>query len=96
MKSEARSFIIKVLKFVWYIPRNLAVIIISLYQKTLSPDHGPLKKLYPLGYCRFSPTCSDYGKTVIKKRGLIIGGAKAFYRIVRCNPFNEGGYDPPK
>ncbi|MDX9971218.1 MAG: membrane protein insertion efficiency factor YidD [Candidatus Gracilibacteria bacterium] len=96
MKFDLKSSTLKALKFLWNFPRNFLVLLISIYQKTLSPDHGPLKKLYPLGYCRFSPTCSEYGKAVIKKHGSIIGGAKAFYRVVRCNPFNEGGYDPPK
>lgn len=91
-----RYTLISAFKYLWYIPRNFLVFIISVYQKTLSPDHGPLKKLYPFGYCRFSPTCSDYGKEVIKKRGVVVGGAKTLYRIARCNPFNEGGFDPPK
>lgn len=88
--------VLVVLKYIWYIPRMILVFIIGIYQKTISPDHGALKKLFPYGYCRFTPSCSSYGKEIIRKRGVIIGGVLAFYRILRCNPWNDGGYDPPK
>ena len=68
---------------------------IFLYQKTLSPDHGPLKRLHPHGFCRFYPTCSEYGYQVIKKRGILIGIPKTIWRIVRCNPWSKGGIDMP-
>ena len=68
---------------------------IRLYQKTLSPDHSVwAKTLYPHGYCRFYPTCSEYGYESIKKLGLIKGGFYTLYRIIRCNPWNKGGNDP--
>ncbi len=44
--------------------------------------------------CRFSPTCSQYGAEAIERFGALRGGAMALYRILRCNPFNAGGYDP--
>lgn len=44
--------------------------------------------------CRFQPTCSEYGYQAIAKYGIIRGGAMAVWRILRCNPFNKGGYDP--
>ena len=44
--------------------------------------------------CRFTPTCSEYTYQAIDKYGLIKGGIKGAYRILRCNPFNKGGYDP--
>ncbi len=68
---------------------------IRLYQKTLSFDHGPLSKLYPHGYCRFHPSCSEYGYQAIERDGLIRGGGKTLYRILRCNPWNKGGVDKP-
>lgn len=68
---------------------------IRLYQKTLSFDHGMLRHLYPNGYCRFHPTCSEYGYQAIKHYGLFYGGVKTLWRILRCNPINKGGYDPP-
>ncbi|MCC6639309.1 membrane protein insertion efficiency factor YidD [Candidatus Falkowbacteria bacterium] len=68
---------------------------IWIYQRTLSPDHGPLKKFHPHGYCRFHPTCSQYGKEALKKYGLVRGFPKLVYRIMRCNPWNAGGIDQP-
>lgn len=73
-----------------------ALLAIRIYQKTLSPDHGPMKVLYPHGYCRFHPSCSEYGYQSIKHEGLIIGGAKTMWRILRCNPWSKGGIDEPK
>lgn len=73
-----------------------ALLMIRMYQKTLSPDHGPLRALYPNGYCRFHPTCSEYGYQSIKHQGLVIGGARTAWRIARCNPWSKGGVDKPK
>jgi len=70
--------------------------LIKIYQKTLSFDHGPLRFLYPRGFCRFNPTCSQYGIEVIEKFGVWKGGFKAFYRVLRCNPWSKGGNDPVK
>ena len=44
--------------------------------------------------CRFYPTCSEYAVQAITKYGSLRGGAKAAWRILRCNPFNKGGFDP--
>jgi uncharacterized protein len=68
-------------------PRNLIVTLITIYQHTLSPDHGPLKQLNPYGYCRHSPTCSEYAKNVIGKRGVVIGVPMSVWRVLSCNPF---------
>jgi len=76
--------------------RKGAVRLIRLYQKTLSLDHGPLKMLYPHGFCRFNPTCSEYGAEAITKYGIIRGGLLTAWRILRCNPWNKGGNDPVK
>lgn len=67
--------------------------LIRLYQKVLSPDHGPLKQKYPSGYCKFYPSCSQYGYVAVKKYGLIKGIPKLIWRILRCNPWNKGGVD---
>lgn len=75
---------------------SILIKIIRFYQKTLSFDHGPLKYLYPHGFCRFHPTCSEYSIQAIEKYGPIIGSLKATWRILRCNPFNKGGIDPLK
>jgi len=71
------------------------VTVIRMYQKTLSLDHGILGKIVsPQGYCKFHPTCSDYGAQAIIKHGVIKGGWLTTKRVFRCNPFSHGGYDP--
>lgn len=79
-----------------YYPRYFVLGLIKIYQKTLSFDHGIIKYLYPHGYCRFKPTCSEYGYTAIERYGLFKGGVMAIWRILRCTPFNKGGWDPVK
>jgi uncharacterized protein len=79
-----------------YFPRYLMVKIIKIYQKTLSFDHGPLKFMYPHGFCRFQPTCSEYGIKAITKYGIFKGSYLTVKRVLKCNPFNKGGYDPLK
>ncbi|MCX8061183.1 MAG: membrane protein insertion efficiency factor YidD [Anaerolineales bacterium] len=64
-----------------------ALALIRLYQMTLS-------KALPPNTCRFYPSCSHYGYQAIYKHGLLKGGLLAIWRILRCNPFNPGGYDP--
>lgn len=66
--------------------RKIFVLLIRGYQKFLSPMFPPS--------CRFYPTCSEYAVQAFQKYGVIKGGAKATWRILRCNPFNKGGYDP--
>jgi len=76
--------------------RKVALFLIRIYQKTLSPDHGPLKVKFPHGYCRFQPTCSEYTYQAIEKYGIIKGTVMGSWRILRCNPFSKGGDDPVK
>lgn len=77
-------------------PRYPILWAIRLYQKTLSPDHGFLwARLYPHGYCRYYPTCSEYAYQTIKKHGLALGLPRALWRILRCNPWSCGGTDMP-
>ena len=66
--------------------RRVALVLIRGYQRAISP-------LLPSS-CRFVPSCSDYGYQAIEKYGIIRGGAMTVWRIMRCNPFNKGGYDP--
>jgi len=79
-----------------YIPRWVAIKTIKAYQRILSFDHGILKIFYPYGYCRFRPTCSEYAIQALEKYGFIKGGIKAMWRILRCNPWNKGGWEPLK
>ncbi len=64
----------------------LALRLIRFYQRFVSPALPPA--------CRFVPTCSEYGYEAIAKYGIIKGGRLAVWRILRCNPFGRGGYDP--
>ncbi len=66
--------------------RKIFILAIKFYKKLISPILPPS--------CRFYPTCSEYSIQALEKYGVIIGGAKSIWRILRCNPFNQGGYDP--
>jgi len=44
--------------------------------------------------CRFHPSCSEYAMGALKKYGVFHGGVKSVWRVLRCNPFSKGGYDP--
>jgi uncharacterized protein len=74
--------------------KKIILLLIKFYQKTLSPDHGILKYFRQVGACRFRPTCSEYAAKAIEKYGIIKGGWLAFRRVLKCNPFNSGGWDP--
>ena len=71
----------------WNLPRIVVLSLISLYQMTLS-------KGMPANTCRFYPSCSHYGYQAVYKYGAIKGSWMAFWRVLRCNPFNPGGFDP--
>ncbi|MCF7836570.1 membrane protein insertion efficiency factor YidD [Candidatus Gracilibacteria bacterium] len=85
----------KILLSIWHLPRNFLRGLIWLYQKTLSPDHSWLRIFFPHGMCRFTPTCSNYGKGALQKYGVIRGIPKIIWRIMRCNPWGRGGHDEP-
>lgn len=65
--------------------------LIQLYKKFFSPV---FKIINPYWGCRFYPSCSDYAHQALKNYGLLKGLIMSFKRIIRCNPFNKGGYDP--
>jgi putative membrane protein insertion efficiency factor len=66
--------------------KRLLLWLIRFYQRALSP-HLPAA-------CRYQPTCSQYALTAVERYGAFRGGWMAFLRILRCNPFSKGGYDP--
>ena len=74
--------------------RVVVLIVIKIYQKTLSFDHGPLRNVFPFLGCRYHPTCSDYTYQAISRYGVIRGGFMGLKRIFRCHPLAQGGYDP--
>ena len=63
---------------------------------TLRLSRGSQRAVSPLlpASCRFVPSCSEYGYQAIEKYGIIRGGAMTVWRVLRCNPFSKGGYDP--
>lgn len=67
--------------------KKIFIRIIQFYQKYLSP----LKRR---SCCIYIPTCSQYAVEAIEKYGVLKGGLLAVWRILRCNPFSKGGYDP--
>jgi len=76
--------------------KNIAIKLIRIYQKTVSPDHGWFSKNREFGYCKFYPSCSEYTNQAIKKYGLAGGAYRGMKRIVKCNPLSKGGLDPLK
>ena len=66
--------------------KKILIAIIKFYRKYLSP-----MKTTKCPYCT---TCSTYGLIAVEKYGAVKGGALALWRILRCNPFSKGGYDP--
>ena len=67
--------------------RRLLVGLIRAYQAWLSPF-----KRRPT--CRFVPTCSEYAREAVERNGAWRGGMQALWRLLRCQPFSRGGYDP--
>jgi uncharacterized protein len=76
--------------------KKLLLTLIIFYQKTLSPDTGIFSIKHPNGFCRFYPHCSEYSYQAINKYGVIRGILLTIKRLIRCHPFNKGGYDPIK
>ncbi|MCF6278642.1 MAG: membrane protein insertion efficiency factor YidD [Anaerolineales bacterium] len=68
-------------------PRLAVLAVIRLYQMTISRG-------LPAGTCRYYPSCSHYGYQAIYKYGVLKGSVMATWRVLRCNPFSEGGNDP--
>ena len=67
--------------------KKIIIRFIKWYQKIPCSWHG---------YCKFYPTCSNYAIEAIEMYGVFKGCLLSIYRIIRCNPFSKGGYDPVK
>jgi putative membrane protein insertion efficiency factor len=66
--------------------KRILLAAIRFYQRRVSPGLPPS--------CRFQPTCSEYAAEAIETRGAVRGVSLAAWRLMRCNPLNDGGYDP--
>ena len=71
--------------------KKLLIFLIHFYQKNISSwlEQKNIR-------CKYYPTCSEYAKQAIEKYGALKGSALAIKRILKCNPFSKGGYDPLK
>lgn len=74
--------------------KKIILKLIKIYQKTLSPTTGIFAHLFSFRVCRFQPTCSEYTYQAIEKYGIIKGSFIGFWRVLRCNPFSKGGFEP--
>ena len=75
-----------VIRSIKRLPADFLILLIRIYQVTLSPWFGKS--------CRYTPTCSNYGIEAIRKYGFFKGGWLTFKRILSCNPWGGSGYDP--
>jgi putative membrane protein insertion efficiency factor len=66
---------------------RLLVLLIRVYQRTLSPLLGNV--------CRFEPSCSRYAAACLEEHGAVRGSLLSIRRLCKCHPFHPGGYDPP-
>ncbi|MCK4255489.1 membrane protein insertion efficiency factor YidD [candidate division WOR-3 bacterium] len=66
--------------------KYVLILVLNIYKKIISP-------LFPPS-CRFYPTCSEYSKEAIIRYGVFKGLGLGIWRVLRCNPFSRGGYDP--
>lgn len=71
---------------IFYLPNKVFLILIWVYQKTISPLLGPR--------CRYWPSCSTYAQTAFRTHNVLKALLLSVWRIVRCNPLSEGGLDP--
>lgn len=70
------------------IMKKILIRTIRFYRKNISPMTPPR--------CRYIPTCSQYAIEAIEQYGALKGGVMSLWRILRCNPFSKGGFDPVK
>jgi putative membrane protein insertion efficiency factor len=74
--------------------KRIILSLIRLYQKTLSLDHGVLGWFVSERFCRFHPSCSQYTFEAVEGFGVAKGLWLGLRRILRCHPWNSGGFDP--
>lgn len=86
MPDRQRNPAVRGLRRFAAIPARCAAALIRIYQRYISPFLGPR--------CRFYPTCSTYAGEAIRRFGMVRGGWLALSRLLRCNPWCDGGVDP--
>ncbi len=72
---------------------DIAQVLLQMYQYIFSPDHGIFAREFGYRRCRFFPSCSEYATEAIRQYGLTHGVVLSLKRIIRCNPFTDGGID---
>lgn len=95
MKKQTLNRIKRFLLFPDRVLVEGAVLLIKIYQKTISPDHSAYGKMYENRGCKFYPSCSEYAISVFRKKGFVLGIWKVLWRVLRCHPFSKGGIDKP-
>jgi len=80
--------------FIFNIPKEIGKFLICFYQNFLSIDQSFWGRRLGIKVCIHEPTCSQYTYEAIDRFGLIRGSIMGFFRILRCNGFSKGGYDP--
>ena len=92
-RAKARSYALgPVLSFLVRLPALLLLLLVAVYQRTLSP-------ILPVVFgpncgCRFSPTCSHYAAEALREHGALAGMWLALRRLIKCTPLLPGGFDP--
>ncbi len=71
--------------------KKIIIILLKIYKKTISP----VISFFGI-HCKYYPTCSEYMMQAIEKYGIIKGILLGTKRLLKCNPFSKGGYDPLK
>ncbi len=78
----------KYLQIILLFPRNILIAFVLVWRKLISPLYGDV--------CRYYPSCSIYGLQSLQNSGVIRGVPLTIWRILRCNPWSQGGIDDPK
>ena len=82
----------KVFRFLLQLPARILLLLIQLYQRTLSPV---LPAVFGSACgCRFAPSCSHYAAEAVRTHGALVGVILAVIRLVKCTPLHPGGFDP--
>ena len=74
---------------------KLAIFLIRVYQKTVSPDHSDFPHP-PFVGCKFWPSCSEFAAQTFDKKGFLLGVFPVVFRLLRCHPFAKNKIDLPK